>query len=56
MSTAASPETTAQSRPAARPNWADLSDTQLMKVRLSDLGLTIEGSWLEARIATILAG
>jgi hypothetical protein len=53
MSTTASPDTSAPPRPAARPSWAELSDADLMKVRLCDLGLTIEGSWLEPRIATL---
>ena len=52
MSTA-SPDAGTPSRPAARANWAELPDDELMKVRLCDLGLTIEGSWLEPRITTL---
>jgi len=37
------------------PAWADLDDEALLDVRLCDLGLTIEGSWLEARIAALEA-
>ena len=41
-------------RPAdPRPAWVDLPDEQLLDVRLSDLGLTIEGSWLEERLADL---
>jgi hypothetical protein len=36
-----------------RPAWADLPDEELLKVRLADLNLTIEGSWLEARITDL---
>jgi hypothetical protein len=32
--------------------WADLPDEALLDVRLCDLGLSIEGSWLEPRLAT----
>lgn len=27
--------------------WASLSDEQLLKIRLKDLKLTVEGTWLE---------
>ena len=50
MSTPAQTDASTPPRPAIRSNWAELSDTELMKVRLCDLGLAIEGSWLEARI------
>lgn len=35
------------------PAWAALSDEQLLDVRMCDLGLTIEGTDLEARIAQL---
>jgi hypothetical protein len=35
---------------AAHANWADLPDEDLLDIRFCDLGLAIEGSWLEARI------
>lgn len=39
--------------PTLRVGWADLSDDALLDVRFNELGLTIEGSWLEARIAAL---
>ena len=39
-------------RPAT--GWADLPDEALLDVRLCDLGLTIEGSWLEGALARFL--
>jgi hypothetical protein len=36
--------------PPVRPDWPTLSDAELMEVRFCELGLTIEGSWLEPRI------
>ena len=39
--------------PPVRANWADLPDEELLDVRFNELGLTIEGSWLEARIAAL---
>jgi len=36
-----------------RPAWPDLDDEALLDVRLCDLGLTIAGSWLEARIQVL---
>jgi hypothetical protein len=36
-----------------RPHWVDLPDEGLLDVRLCDLGLSIEGSWLEERAATL---
>ena len=44
------------SRPPATPvrqDWAELADEALLDVRLCDLGLTIEGSWLEDRLAEL---
>jgi hypothetical protein len=35
------------------PNWADLPDEQLLDLRFKDLPLTIEGSWLEPRLAEL---
>lgn len=39
--------------PAIRAGWPDLSDDALLDVRFCELGLTIEGSWLEARVAQL---
>ena len=36
-----------------RKGWADLPDEQLLDVRFNELGLQIEGSWLEARVASL---
>jgi len=36
--------------PLTPPDWATLSDDKLLEVRMCDLGLTIEGTELEARI------
>ena len=36
-----------------RKGWADLPDDQLLDVRFNELGLQVEGSWLEARIASL---
>ncbi len=43
--------------PPGRPptDWTDLPDEALLDVRLCDLGLAIEGSWLEDRVATLYA-
>ena len=35
------------------PAWAAFTDEQLLEVRMCDLGLTIEGTDLEARIAQL---
>jgi hypothetical protein len=39
--------------PPVRADWADLPDEALLDVRLCELGLTIEGSWLEERLADL---
>jgi hypothetical protein len=39
--------------PPVRPDWADLADDALLQVRLCELGLTIEGSALDARISQL---
>src|SRR5262245_44742594 len=36
---------------AVRDGWPDLPDDQLLDVRFCELGLSIDASWLEARIA-----
>jgi hypothetical protein len=41
--------------PATRADWVNLSDEELLDVRLCDLGLTIAGSWLETRITDLYA-
>ena len=35
------------------PAWAAFTDEQLLEVRMCDLGVTIEGTDLEARIAQL---
>jgi len=47
------PRTHERSRPVTRTDWADLPDEALLDVRFCELGLTIEGSWLEPRIAQL---
>ncbi|MEW6320681.1 MAG: putative zinc-binding metallopeptidase [Acidobacteriota bacterium] len=42
-------------RPDVPPNWADLSDDELLKFRLSDLPLTLEGSVMAERIGQLRA-
>jgi hypothetical protein len=37
------------------PEWASFPDEKLLEMRMCDLGLTIEGSGLEARIAVVTA-
>ena len=47
---------TERSHPPAHPapaDWASLPDEALLDLRLCDLPLAIEGSWLEARIAAL---
>ena len=59
LQTVATPADTPPAPPPARPPdrfaWTELSDEQLLTLRFSDLNLTIEGSWLEARITELLA-
>jgi hypothetical protein len=40
-------------QPVIRANWPDLPEEELMRVRFCELGLEIEGSWLEPRIGQI---
>ncbi|MDJ0847637.1 MAG: putative zinc-binding metallopeptidase [Myxococcota bacterium] len=42
-------------RPRSRPWWADLRDEQLLDVKLSKLGLRIQGSPLEAQVVKLEA-
>jgi len=53
--TASPPASRRRRRPASatRAGWADLSDDALLDVRFAELGLTIEGSWLEPRVAAL---
>ncbi len=46
-------EATAAERPLKTFEWASLPDDRLLEVRMCDLGLAIEGTDLDARIATI---
>jgi len=39
--------------PASPEDWSDLPDEALLGLRFNQLGLKLEGSWLEARIATL---
>jgi putative zinc-binding metallo-peptidase len=41
--------------PLTPPDWTTLSDEKLLEVRMSDLGLTIEGTEIESRIAEMNA-
>jgi hypothetical protein len=36
--------------PVVRTDWPDLPEQDLLDVRICDLGLTIEGSWLAPRV------
>ena len=47
------PPSPPRSKPVIRTDWPDLPEAELLGVRLCDLGLTIEGSWLEPRIAQL---
>jgi len=47
------PPPPASPTPPATPGWVDLSDEQLLNLRFCDLGLRIEGSWLEARLTDL---
>jgi hypothetical protein len=47
------PRARQRSRPVTRADWPDLSDEALLDVRFCELGLTIDGSWLDARIAQL---
>jgi hypothetical protein len=56
VSTPSPPEEPDAARPPILSTaWKRLSDRELMKIRFCDLGLTIEGSWLEPRIAQVNA-
>ena len=46
---------TAKSRAAKRFDWADLPNEDLLDLRFSDLGLRIEGTWLEPQVAQLYA-
>ncbi len=37
-------------RKTRKHDWADLPDAELLDLRLSDLGLRIEGTWLESQV------
>ena len=53
MTRSPTPQSSRRSAPVTRTDWPDLGDEQLLDVRLCELGLTIEGSWLEPRIAQL---
>ena len=46
-------EAAAADRPLKPADWASLPDDKLLEVRMCDLGVTIEGTDLEARIGRI---
>jgi hypothetical protein len=46
-------EADAADRPLKTPDWAAFADEQLLDVRMCDLGVTLEGTEIEARIAVI---
>src|SRR5215471_1335639 len=48
-------ETAAADRPLKTVDWASLPDDKLLDVRMCDLGVTIEGTEIETRIAVISA-
>lgn len=52
------PAPPAQRRPVRRSSrrqfaWADLPNEELLEVRLNELGVRIEGTWLEAQVAQL---
>ena len=53
MTRSHTPASRARSHPVIRTDWPDLNDEALLDVRLCELGLAIEGSWLEPRIAQL---
>ena len=53
MTRSPTPQSSRRSTPVTRTDWPDLNDEQLLDVRLCELGLTIDGSWLEPRIAQL---
>ena len=53
MTRSPTPPSSRRSTSVTRTDWPDLGDEQLLDVRLCELGLTIEGSWLEPRIAQL---
>ena len=46
-------ETTSSEQPLKPVDWTSLGDEQLLDVRMCDLGVAIEGTDLESRIATV---
>ena len=40
-------------RPRARPAWVDATDEELLALRFRDLGLRLEGTWLELVLAAL---
>lgn len=44
-----------ETAPAPEPGWQSLKDEELLKLRICDLGVTIEGSELEPRIGQLFA-
>jgi hypothetical protein len=56
MSALVEPVPPLETTPVLEPKpWFELLDEQLLDLRFSDLGLRIEGSWLEDRIAALQA-
>ncbi len=53
MTRSPTPHSSSRSRSVSRTDWPDLDDEALLDVRLCELGLTIEGSWLEPRFAQL---
>lgn len=53
MTRSPTPPSSSRSRSVTRTDWPDLDDEALLDVRLCELGLGIEGSWLEPRIAQL---
>jgi len=47
------PDSVTTRRCATRDGWPDLQDEQLLDLRFCELGLTIPGGWLDARIAAL---
>jgi hypothetical protein len=50
-----SPPSFPPAKPAVRTGWVDLPDEELLDLRFDELGLTLQGSWVEPHIAELQA-
>ena len=47
------PPRSSQSRARRRSGWETLTDDELLQLRLKDLRVTVEGTWLEAPLGQL---